>query len=297
MPDANSPNLDSLMPSDMASKAEMIGVKKARLDFWSTFVLAVLAGAFISLGAIFATTVGAGGSALPFGVNRLLVGTVFSLGLILVIVGGAELFTGNTLIVMAWAGGKVSTPQVLRNWAIVFCGNFVGALGTALLNFGAAQYTLGKGIVGVAALTAANAKCDLEFGPALGLGILCNTLVCLAVWMSFSARTVIDRVVVIVPPVAAFVAAGFEHSIANMYYVPFALMIKHLAPESFWAAAGKSPTDFPALTLDGFLVHNLIPVTIGNMIGGALLVGVVYWFVYLRHAKQPPEPPTVADNK
>lgn len=293
MPDNNNPILDSLMPSDMAAKAEMIGVKKACLDFWSTFVLAVLAGAFISLGAIFATTVGAGGSELAFGVNRLIMGTVFSLGLILVIVGGAELFTGNTLIVMAWAGRRVSTPQVLRNWTIVFCGNFVGALGTAMLNFGADQYTLGNGIVGVAALAAANAKCELDFRPALGLGILCNTLVCLAVWMSFSARTVIDRVVVIVAPVAAFVAAGFEHSVANMYFVPFALMIKHLAPESFWAAAGKTPADFPAITVEGFLVHNLIPVTIGNIIGGALLVGVVYWFVYLRHRKPPP----VADNK
>jgi formate transporter FocA len=298
MADANlQPSLDSLMPADMAAKAEAIGVKKARLDFWSTFVLAVLAGAFISLGAIFATTVSAGSSALPYGVARLLAGTVFSLGLILVVVGGAELFTGNTLIVMAWAGGKVTTLQVLRNWAIVFLGNFVGALGTAALNFVAGQYMFGKGLVGVAALAAANSKCELEFPQALALGILCNTLVCLAVWLSFSARTTTDRVLCIVPPIAAFVAAGFEHSIANMYYVPFALLIKALAPASFWQAAGKAASDYPSVSMDAFLLHNLIPVTIGNIIGGALLVGVVYWFVYLRQVKAPKPDVPVADNK
>lgn len=294
MPDSNSPSLDSLMPPDMAAKAELVGVKKAKLDFLSTFVLAVLAGAFISLGAIFATTTSAGASALPFGVNRLLTGTVFSLGLILVIVGGAELFTGNTLIVMAWAGRKVSTPQILRNWAIVYAGNFVGALGTAALNFAAGQYQYGRGLIGGVALAVAAAKCEYDFFQAMALGILGNSLVCLAVWMSFAARTVVDRVAVIVPPIAAFVAVGFEHCIANMYYVPYAMAIKAFAPEAFWNNIGKTPDDFASINLTSLLTHNLLPVTLGNIVGGSLMVGVVYWFVYLRHAQQPP---TVADNK
>lgn len=297
MPENSIQTMDALLPPDMAAKAEIIGVKKARLDFWSTFVLAVLAGAFISMGAIFATTVSAGSSALPFGVARLLSGTVFSIGLILVIVGGAELFTGNTLIVMAWAGRKVSTPLLLRNWAIVYAGNFVGALGTAALNFMAAQFLYGKGAVGAVALSVAAAKCELGFMQALALGILGNSLVCLAVWMSFSARTVVDRVAVIVPPIAAFVAVGFEHCIANMYYVPYALAVKEFGPESFWQSTGKTPADYPTVNLAALLLNNLLPVTLGNIVGGSLLVGAVYWFVYLRHAKTPPELPPVADNK
>ncbi len=277
--------LDALLPADMAAKAEQIGVKKAHLNMVSMFVLAVLAGAFIALGAVFSTTVVAGaGDALPYGVTRLLAGLVFSLGLILVIVGGAELFTGNNLIVMAWAGGKVSTGLLLQNWVIVYLGNFVGAMGTAVLMLFTRQFTFGNGAVGLAALATANAKSELGFGQAVALGIMCNTLVCLAVWLSFSARTTTDRILAIIPPITAFVAAGFEHSIANMYFVPIGLFIKAGAPDSFWAAIGKTAADYPNLTWSNFLLNNLLPVTVGNIIGGALLVGAVYWFVYLRHA-------------
>ncbi|MBI3243897.1 MAG: formate transporter FocA [Chloroflexi bacterium] len=266
----------------MAAKAEQIGVKKAHLNEVSMFVLSVLAGAFISQGAIFATTVVAGAGDLPYGVTRLLAGLVFTLGLILVIVGGAELFTGNNLIVMAWAGGKVSTSLLLKNWFIVYFGNFAGALSTAVLMFFSGQYMFGKGAVGAAALATANTKSGLDFVQAIVLGILCNALVCLAVWMTFSARTTTDRILAIIPPISAFVAAGFEHSIANMYFIPVGLFIKAGAPASFWEAIGKAPTDYPNLTWSNFFVNNLIPVTIGNIIGGAVLVGAVYWFVYLR---------------
>jgi len=273
---------DAVMPATIAARAEQVGVKKATTDPPTVLVLAVLGGAFISFGAIFATTVSAGGGALPYGIVRLLAGLVFSVGLILVVAGGAELFTGNNLIVMAWASGKVKTRALALNWALVFAGNFVGAFLTAVLMFYTTQYEFGGGSVGLAALSAADGKLHHGLVATLTLGIMCNALVCLAIWMSYGARTTIDKVVSVIPPVAAFVAAGFEHCIANIYYLPIALFIKSGAPKSFWEAINKTPADYPDLTWSNFLVANLVPVTIGNVIGGSLMVGAVYWFVYLR---------------
>jgi formate/nitrite transporter len=282
-------SFDTILPSAMALRAEAGGVTRAAMDPLSVFVLSILAGAFIAFGAVFATTVGAGGvgpDALPYGVMRLLTGIVFSVGLVLVVVGGAELFTGNNMLVMAWASGKVTTRAVLSNWGVVFAGNFVGAIATAALVFASTQYTFGSGSVGLNALVIANGKTTLAFGPAFMLGVLCNALVCLAVWMCYGARTTIDRVVTIIPPISAFVAAGFEHSIANIYFIPMGLFIKAGAPDSFWTAIGKSPADFSSLTWENFIFANLIPVTLGNIVGGSVLVAAVYWFVYLR--KMPP---------
>jgi len=275
--------IDALLPPEMAKRAEYLGVRKAEAAGLATFVLAVLAGAFISLGAVFATTVVAGASGVvPYGIVRLLAGLVFSLGLVLVIVGGAELFTGNNLIVMAWAGRKVTTLRLLRNWGIVFAGNFVGALATAVLMFLTRQYTFGGGSVGAVALSTAVAKLGYGFAQAVALGVLCNALVCLAVWLTFSARSTIDKIAAIILPIAAFVAAGFEHSIANMYFVPIALFIKTFDP-AFTAASG---VNVASLTWPAFLIDNLLPVTIGNIIGGAVLVAIVYWFVFL-HRSEP----------
>ena len=212
---------------------------------------------------------------------RLLVGSVFCLGLILVVVGGAELFTGNNLIVMAWASRKVGTRAMLRNWAIVYLGNFVGSVGTAGLVVLSRQYTFGGGAVGAAALSIADAKVGFGFVQAVVLGILCNALVCLAVWLSFSARSTIDRIAAILFPIAAFVAAGFEHSIANMYFIPVGLFLKAVDP-AFVAASG---IDVTGLTWPAFFLANLVPVTLGNVIGGSLLVAVTYWFVFLRGAQ------------
>lgn len=286
---------EAILPTTMALRAEEAGVKRAALDPLTLFVLSVLAGSFIAFGAIFATTVMAGNmtitspdgtivsyGALPYGVVRLLAGFVFSLGLILVVIGGAELFTGNNMIVMAWAGGKIRTRDVVANWVIAFAGNAVGAFMTAVLTFYSTQYTFGAGTVGLAALTTANAKTSLAFIPAVALGILCNTLVCLAVWMCYSARSSIDRIFTAIPPIAGFAASGFEHSIANIYFIPIGLFIKAAAPDSFWRSIGKTPADFPSLTWSNFLMGNLLPVTIGNTIGGSIMVGAVYWFVYLR---------------
>jgi formate transporter len=286
---------DAILPAAMAVRAEEGGVKRVATDTVTLLVLSVMGGAFIAFGAIFATTVSAGSmtitaadgttafsAGLPYGVVRLLTGLVFSLGFIMVVVAGAELFTGNNLIVMAWASGKVTTGALLFNWVLVFIGNFVGAIATAVLMFLTTQYTFGKGAIGLAALATANGKTSLAFIPAVALGVMCNALVCLASWMCYSARTTVDRVFTIIFPVSAFVAAGFEHSIANIYFIPMGLFIKAGAPDSFWTAIGKTAADFPVLTWENFFVGNLLPVTIGNIIGGSIMVAAVYWFVYLR---------------
>ncbi len=274
--------IDALLPPEIAERAETVGVQKTRLDVLSLLVLAVLAGAFIALGAMFATTVLAGTDGmLPFGVSRLLSGMVFCLGLILVIVGGAELFTGNNLMVMAWAARKVTLAEMLRAWVIVYIGNFIGALGTAGIVFLSGQYLSGKGSVTLVALTLASNKVSLSFDHALFLGILCNVLVCLAVWLAYGARATTDKILAILFPVSAFVVAGFEHSVANMYIIPLGLMIKAWAPAALWTQIGTNAANYSGLTWVGF-VENLIPVTIGNIIGGGGLVGGVYWFVYLR---------------
>jgi formate transporter len=286
--------IDSLLPAEMATRAEYLGVRKAEMPAFTMLMLSILAGAFIALGAIFATTVAAGGmsvtdangavaysTGLPYGVTRLLSGLVFCLGLILVVVGGAELFTGNNLIVMAWASGKVTGRALLRNWAIVYAGNFIGSIATAVLMFFSRQYTFGSDSVGVTALRIAVGKSDLEFVQAIALGILCNALVCLAVWLTYSARTTLDKIAAIVFPITAFVAAGFEHSIANMYFIPYALLVKGFDPE-YMARVGDKVANLDVLTWQAFFINNLIPVTIGNIIGGVVLVAAIYWIVFLR---------------
>jgi formate/nitrite transporter len=279
---------DAVLPAQMAIAAERLGVRKAHLDALTTFVLAVLAGAFIAMGAMFATTVTAGmAGVVPFGAIRLLAGLVFCLGLILVVVGGAELFTGNTLIVMAWASRRLSLSRVLRNWGIVFSGNFAGAAATAGVVFLAQQHTFGGGSVGVTALNLAQAKVQFGFTQAVALGMLCNALVCLAVWLTLSARSTTDRILAVLFPVAAFVAAGFEHSVANMYFIPLGLLVKDFAAPEFWMAIAASQDQYASLTWSAFMSRNLLPVTLGNVIGGAGMVGAVYWFIYLRPAAAP----------
>ena len=275
--------IDALLPEEMAKRAEYIGMRKADMPVFSVFVLAILAGAFISLGAIFATTVAAGDS-LPYGITRLLTGLVFCLGLILVVVGGAELFTGNNMIVMAWASGRVSGKALLRNWAIVYLGNFVGSFATAVMMFFTRQYTFGSDSVGITALKIAAAKCELGFIQAIALGVLCNALVCLAVWLTYSARSTMDKIAAIIFPITAFVAAGFEHSVANMYFISYGLLVKGFDPQ-FGSNIADRVTNLDALTWSAFLFNNLLPVTIGNIIGGSVLVAAVYWGVYLRVRK------------
>lgn len=250
-------------PAEIANLVERAGIGKTELDSGRTAMLAVLAGAFIGFGAMFYTIV-VTGSTLGFGPTRLLGGMAFSLGLVLVIIGGAELFTGNNLIVMAWADRKVSTAALLRNWGLVYCGNFAGAAATALLVAYSGVLDLNGGAIRQTAVSIATSKLALDPVEAFLRGVLCNVLVCLAVWLSFAARRVSGKVLAIIFPIAAFVGAGFEHSVANMYAIPLAMFSGDIAVD-----------------LAGF-AGNLIFVTAGNIVGGGVLVAFVYWAVYLR---------------
>jgi formate transporter len=274
-------DLNTPLPPETALACEATGVSKAGRDAVGLLVLGLLAGAFIALGAVFMTVILTGAGDLPWGVARLLAGLVFSLGLILVIVGGAELFTGDSLMIVAFASRRIGLGALLRAWTLVYLGNIAGAIGTAALMFLSAHHEFDGGAVGNTALTIAATKAALPTVQLFFLAVLCNVLVCLAVWMSFGARSIADKVLVIVPPVAAFVAAGFEHSIANLYLLPYALAIKAWAGPDFWTAIGQTPAAFSGLTI-GAALHNIVVATIGNLIGGSLMVGGIYWFVYLR---------------
>ncbi len=258
---------DAYAPAQIARLIEAGGVAKARLPLVKMAALGVLAGAFIAFGAMFYTLV-VTGSDLGFGPGRLLGGVAFSLGLILVLVGGAELFTGNNLIVMAWAERKVSTAELLRNWVVVYLANFAGALGAVALFYLAGVLDMNGGAVGETAAGIARAKLELDFSTAFFRGVLCNTLVCLAVWLCIAARRVTGKILAIVFPISAFVALGFEHSVANMYLIPIGMLA---SGEGIGATA---------------LIVNLVPVTLGNIVGGSGLVALTYWLVYLRHSDE-----------
>ena len=266
MPTQSSDN-GAFPPVEIARKVELLGVNKARTDFLTLFVLAVLAGSFISLGAIFYIVVTTD-SALGLGLTRLIGGLAFSLGLILVVVAGAELFTGNNLIAMAWASGLIRFREVVRNWSIVYLGNVVGCLATVLLVVLADVAGLGEGAVGEAAIRIAWSKVSLTSVEAFFRGILCNVFVCLAVWLAIGARSVAGKIMAIVFPITAFVTIGLEHSIANWFFVPYGM---------FLGGQALVPVSGFALTI--------IVVTVGNIIGGTLLVAGVYWVAYLRRQR------------
>ena len=271
--------INAYTPAEMAKRVETAGIAKARLDTVTMFVLAMLAGAFIALGAMFYTFV-VHNSTLSLGLTQLIGGLVFCLGLVLVIIAGAELFTGNNLIVMAYVSGDIKLSQLVRNWVIVYLGNFVGALLMVLLVYFSNHWSFGD--VGVKALMIASKKVSMPFTEALTKGILCNVLVCLAVWLCFAGRSVTDKIRAIVFPITAFVALGFEHSVANMYFIPAGLL---LSMDTEVIALLDQSADITQLTLNGFLLNNLLPVTIGNIIGGGFFVAIVYWFIYLRRQK------------
>ncbi|HEY5637870.1 MAG TPA: formate/nitrite transporter family protein [Burkholderiales bacterium] len=269
-------SLDAYSPKEIAARVEGVGVAKARLPLVTTAVLGLLAGAFIGLGALYYTLVMSDGS-LGFAAARLAGAVCFTLGLLLVVVAGAELFTGNNLIVMAWADGRISSREVLRNWGVVCLANFAGAAGLAVLVVLSGHPDLNGGAVAKTYLGIAQAKAALPFWTAFFRGVLCNVLVCMAVWMSFAGRSVTDKFFAIVLPISAFVAAGFEHSIANMYFFPMAFLLQ-------WTG-----TPLPAGTLPvgvGDMLGNLFPVILGNIAGGSVLVALVYWQVYLRPARK-----------
>jgi formate/nitrite transporter len=258
---------DAYSPREIAERVDSVGVAKARLPLLQTAMLGVLAGLFVGLGSLYYVLVVSDAS-LGFAAQRVAGGVCFSLGLILVIVAGAELFTGNNLLAMAWAGGRITTLEVLRNWVVVCLANFVGAAGLAVLVVLSGHAQMNAGAVAQSYIKIAAAKAELPFWSAFFRGVLCNLLVCIAVWMSFAGRSVVDRAVAIIFPISAFVAAGFEHSVANMYFFPVALLLGAGAPVSA-----------------GAMIANLVPVILGNLVGGSVLVALVYYVIYIRPAR------------
>jgi formate transporter len=256
------PNPDAYAPEQIALRVEAIGVVKAAAPALPTITLGLLAGAFIAFGAMFYTAVMAGVDP-GFGPARLLGGVAFSLGLVLVVVAGAELFTGNNLIVIAWADGRIGTASLLRNWVLVYAANFAGAVGAALLVYWSGILGNSGGAVGRTAIAIARGKVELGFAETFFRGVLCNALFCLAVWLCLAAHDVAGKVLAIMFPISAFVALGLEHSVANMYLIPTAML----------AGADITPSAFAA---------NLLPVTLGNIIGGSVFVAMVYWLAYRR---------------
>lgn len=262
---------DAYAPREVAQRIETVGVAKARLATLPLLMLGMLAGAFIGLGAMFFVLVKSDPT-LGFAASSVLGGLVFSLGLLLVVVAGAELFTGNNLLAMAWADGKISSAGLLRNWLLVCLANFVGAAGLAALVFASGHTELNGGLIGQQVVKMALAKQNLSFGQAFFRGVLCNVLVCMAVWMAMAGRSVTDKMVAVTLPITAFVAAGFEHSIANMYLMPLAMLIQYFEP-----VVGDATT----VTWTG-MAGNLVPVIAGNLVGGSVLVGLAYHVIY-RH--------------
>lgn len=264
-------NFNAYSPAEIQALIETAGVKKATLPALPCFMLALVAGGSIGFGALYYCIV-ASDADLSFAVTRVMGGTVFSLGLAVVMIGGAELFTGNNLIVMAWASGTISTAAVLRNWLIVYIGNFVGAAGLAVMVVFSHHLDMNGGRIGLTVITTAAAKISPDVVTLFVKGVLCNLLVCLGVWLAYAGRSVTDKVVALILPISAFVAAGFEHCVANMYFFSVAWLMTVL---------GLIPPGTAGSTITiAEIAHNLVPVTLGNIVGGAGFVGLVYWAIY-----------------
>ena len=265
-------------PTELIELANNSGHRKATLKSSKLLALAIMAGMFIAFGAIFFTTVTSyGGNP---GAVKLMGGLVFSLGLVLVVLAGAELFTGNNLMVISLMNKKIKFKDLCRNWFLVYIGNLVGSLLVVLLMFASKQYLQDSSVVGLKAINIAEAKVGLDFSTAFVRAILCNILVCLAIWLMMVAKSISGKVLGIIFPISAFVAIGYEHSVANMYFVPMGIMIKKLAPTIFWEQIGSTSSSYTNLEFSNFVIDNLIPVTLGNIVGGVFFVGMIYWFIH-----------------
>ena len=268
---------DAFTPVEVADKVKTLGVNKANMPLLQIMVLSLMAGAFISFGAMYYTVVMTN-PADAYGASKLLGGMAFSLGFILVVIAGGELFTGNNLIVMAWANGRVSLAKLLRNWGLVYVGNMIGALMTVYLVYLSGYLDGAHNMVGVTALKVGISKVDHSMTELFVRGLFCNALVCLASWMVYASRSVTDKVMIIIFPISAFVAMGFEHCIANMFMIPLALVAA--ADPAIVAASGLSLETIQVLNIDSML-NNIMAVTIGNIVGGTVMVAMAYYIVYL----------------
>ena len=272
-----------LTPAEMARAAEDAAHAKATGVPLKSFMLGLTAGGYIALGFVFYLTTQVGAESMPYGVGRLIGGIAFSTGLVLVVLTGAELFTSSTLTLTARAAGRISWSQLLTNWGIVYGANFLGALTIVALIYVGGTWHNANDAWGAVTLSTALGKMHHTFLEAFVLGILCNLLVCLAVWAAYAGRTVTDKIVAVTLPIALFIAAGFEHCVANMFLLPLAVLIKDTAGADFWTATGLDEQEFASLTIPHFLGHNLLPVTLGNIVGGGVMIGIFYWTVFRRH--------------
>ncbi|WP_076588762.1 formate transporter FocA [Vibrio ostreicida] len=275
----------SFSPAEMMVEAEKYALAKTTKSTRVTVVLAMMAGVFIGLAFVFYITVTTGNGSMNWGLTRLAGGLVFSIGLILIVICGGELFTSSVLSSIAWANKQITLSNMLSVWGKVYIGNYLGAMALVILVMGASLYQMDNGQWGLNALKIAQYKLQHSFTEAFALGILCNLLVCLAIWMTFSTPDVLTKALMTMLPVALFVSSGFEHCVANMFMIPLGIIIQHFAPQSFWDAIATSPLQFSDVTFERFLIANLIPVTLGNIVGGAGLVGFVNWCLYRRPIK------------
>ncbi|MDO5740273.1 MAG: formate transporter FocA [Ornithinimicrobium sp.] len=269
-----------LTPAQMARAAEDAAVAKVTGRPMKSFLLGLTAGGYIALGFVFYVTSQVGASEIPWGVAKVLGGVVFATGLALVVLTGAELFTSSTLTLTARASGRITWSQLLVNWVVVYVANFLGALTMVVLIFFGGTWLNADGQWGAVVLTVTNIKLHHTFLEAFVLGILCNLMVCLAVWAAYSGRTTTDKVIAVTMPIALFVASGFEHSVANMFMIPLGILIKDNAGSEFWSQTGLEASAFSDLTWSSFYLDNLLPVTLGNIVGGGVMIGILYWTIF-----------------
>ncbi len=275
-------NIDAYTPSRIAERIDNLAVQKAKLSSSNTFLLGILAGIYLGFGAQFSTLV-ISDSTFHFGLSSLIEGIVYSLGFILAVIGGAEVFTGNCLSVIGFAGKKVTLYELLTNWVIIYIGNLTGSIIMVCWMYKTHQWEFFNNMVGAKALLIAHKKVNLSFKTSFTCGVLCNALICLAVWLCFSGRSTADKIISILFPIGGFVTSGFEQCVSNMYFVPMGVMLRGntFVVEAAEKMAGKV-LDLSQLTWKGFFINNLLPVTLGNIVGGVMLIGIVFWFIYLR---------------
>ncbi len=276
---------NTVPPAEAAAYALKVAIAKAEKSDKTpsiTFVMAIFAGVFVSIAGMFYTIIATGAGDVPYGMTKFIGGLGFSIALILVVLVGAELFTSNTLLIMGRAEGRLTGGQIMRNWSLVFTGNFVGSLLMVALMIACGQYMFAGGEVGIKALYIAKSKMGHSFGQAIALGIICNLLVCLTYWMTISTTDTTSKILACMMGIAAFVGSGGEHVVANMYLLPIAVVIKNIAPETFWQMSGYTAADFANLTMYNVFASNLIPVLIGNILGGGVIVGLSQWFVHIK---------------
>ncbi|WP_217515388.1 formate transporter FocA [Vibrio metschnikovii] len=282
MSTANAENQHYFSPYEMMAEAEKFALSKAQKTSGLTLSLAVMAGAFIGLAFLFYITVTTGSESAGWGLSRLAGGLAFSMGLILIVICGGELFTSSVLSSISWANKQISFSKMLAIWGKVYIGNFIGAMFLLLLVAAAGLYQLDNGQWGLNALNIAQHKLHHTAVQAFALGVLCNLLVCLAIWLTFSSANAMTKAAMTILPVAMFVSSGFEHCVANMFMIPLGIVIHTFAPESFWIQVGSTPAQYADLNISAFITANLIPVTLGNIVGGAVLVGLANWSIYRR---------------